>query len=111
MDFINSKIMTQPQKMEYIIEKGCEYFGLSKEKLTAPNMGKSAIAGKKKYISLVLSEYTAYNVVEIASELSYKSPQNVYRNILNLKEELSEEFYGTDKTKRIYNELLNYLQL
>ena len=110
-DVGDREVMTQPERVEYIIDKGCEYFGVDKKDLISPNRGRSAMGGKKRYLSMVLSEYTVLNVPEITELLSYSSPQNVYRNILGLKQELSEELYGCEKTKRIYNELLSYLNL
>ena len=107
----DGKIMTQPEKAEHIIVKGCEYFGLSRDKLIQPKSGGGGTATKRKYLSLVLSEHTICDGVEITALLGYSSTQNVYRNIKALKEEISEELYGVDKTKRIYNELLSYLNL
>jgi len=107
----DGKIMTQPEKAEHIIVKGCEYFGLSRDMLRRPSKGRSGTATKKRYLSLVLHEYTSYDGVEITEFLGYSDPQNVYRNVSVLKEELSEELYGNERTKRIYNELLSYLNL
>jgi hypothetical protein len=48
---------------------------------------------------------------EIAEKLCYKQHSVVIYHYKNMKDDLSGEVYGSNKTKQIYNELLTYLKL
>ena len=110
-DVDNRKVMTQPEKAEYIISRGCKYFNIDRDDLSPKSGGRSSIASKKKYILMVLSEHTVYNLKELGKLMEYNYVGNVGKLIAGLKDELSGELYGCEKTKRIYNELLSYLNL
>ena len=105
------KIMTQPEKVEHILNGCCDYFGLKREDLQAENGSRSHIWNKKRYILSILMDKTALSINEIKSLLGYKQYGTVVFHYNNIKDGLSEESYGNDKTKMIYNELLTFLKL
>ena len=108
----DDKAMTQPEKKEYILRRASEYFGISVEKMTSQRNGnRSALFGKKKILIPVLYNYTDASLTEIAQILGYKAMQSVSYHLKNLKQELSGELYGSQKTKMVYEELLTYLNL
>jgi len=110
-DADNRKVMTQPEKVEYIIDSSCTFFGIMRSELTANVGSRSKIWFKKRFIGAVLDDYTACTQAEIAKLLGYKERSNVSTHLRNIKEELSTELYGSEKIKRVYNELLSYLNL
>jgi len=103
--------MTQPEKIEHILNGGCEYFGITREELTKKTGSHSSIWNKKLYLVMVLYDYTVCNMTDIATYLGYSSHNTVSYHLKIKKEELSEKMYGSDKTKRVYFELLKYLEL
>jgi len=111
MEDANGKIMTQPEKIEYILSKCCEYFGISRDKLDEPHYSSSKLAEKKRLIIGVLKDNTILSYREIMALTGYKTHANVLYHYKLLQNELSDDAYGYDKTKRIYKELLNYLKL
>jgi len=108
-----NKILTQPEKIEYILSKGCEYFGIQRADLSKPNQpgSHSTIWEKKKMLIPVLYQNTISNYKDIARCLGYRTTANVTHHSNTLKDELSNETYGSDKTKLIYKELLAYINL
>jgi len=103
--------MTQPEKVNYIISKGCDYFGV-KESVLVGSMGtKSNLHRKKRYIALILYDEVEITLQEISERLGNFDKTSLSASIRRLREELSGEFYGSEKTKKIYNELLFYLNL
>ena len=103
--------MTQPEKVKYIIDNSCVFFGIEKGDLIINVGSRSKIWFKKRFIVAALDEFTACNQEEIAELVGYKERTNVSTHLKKFKEELSTELYGYEKTKRIYNELLSYLNL
>ena len=102
--------MTQPELIEYIINKGCEYLGI---KLPTP---KGIGAPKpdwrrKRFLIVLLTDYTILSQQEIASLLGYKQHGTVSFHYKNMKDELSDTTYGRKKAKLVYDNLLNYLKL
>jgi len=108
---IKQGIMTQPEKVEYIMNKGCEYFGFKRDILNESVGTRDNIHKMKRYIALAIINKTEITMGEIASLLGYFSKDNVSVAIKKIKEELSDEFYGINKTKEIYNEFISYLNL
>lgn len=111
MDDVKQSIMTQPEKVEHIISGCCAYFGITKEDLTRKTGGRSSIWFKKRFVGYLLSNYTACNTFEIIEAIGYKQRNSITYHIKTLEDELSENTYGNNKTKMIYNELLSYLNL
>lgn len=109
MDDVKQSVMTQPEKVEYIISGCCAYFGITKEKLLSNPGSRSDIWDKKRILITILDNNTSCNSTEIAEILGYKSRATVlyHRNVL--QDELSDAVYGNNKAKFIYNELLSYL--
>ena len=103
--------MTQPEKIEHILNGGCEYLGVKRELLEEKTGSRSKIWHKKAFLVMLLNEYTILSVDEIANHLGYKTHANVLYNIRKMKDELSEDVYGSKKTKMIYYELLKHLEL
>jgi len=108
----DKRVMTQPEKKDYILNGASDYFGISVEKITSQHNGnRSKLYGKKKILISILYNYTDASFTEIAQILGYKTMQSVSLHFKNLKQELSGELYGCQKTQMIYNELLTYLNL
>jgi chromosomal replication initiation ATPase DnaA len=111
MEDVDGKIMTQPEKIEYIIKGSCEFFGIARNKFRCLTSSRSPIWHKKRHIIGVLHDYTAMSLREIAENLGYKEHTSILYHYKCLKRELSNEFYGYDKTKLVHKELLTYLKL
>ena len=103
--------MTQPEKIERIISKGCEYFGVAKAELYLKPGTRSSIWDKKRYMVLILNRYTACDYHDIAKHMGYASQHNVRYHIKAMESLISDDIYGSDKEKRVYKELLEYLDL
>jgi chromosomal replication initiation ATPase DnaA len=103
--------MTDPEKVNYIIDKGCEYFGISRDQVSAPVLGKSKIWYKKRFLVVPLYDNTALSQQEIATLLGLKNHSTILYHYRELKEDISGELYGSNKTRKIYEELLAYLKL
>jgi hypothetical protein len=102
--------MTQPELIEHLISRGCEYLGI---KLPTPKGINPTKADwrRKRYLLVILSDYTILSQQEIAELLGYKQHGTVSFHYKNMKDDLSDNTYGNNKTKVIYNNLLNYLKL
>ena len=111
MEDVIGKIMTQPEKVEHILNGCCEYLGLKREDLQRNNGSRSTLWYKKRYMLVLLKDKTVLSTKEIQSLLGYKQQNTVIFHYKNIKDELSDKVYGSQKTKMIYNELLNYLKL
>jgi hypothetical protein len=103
--------MTQPEKVEYILSKSAEYFGVDKKEFADNCSNKSKLWGKKRYVSVILDEHTALSRKDISELMGYKDASNISYLIKTAKENLSGELYGSPKANMIYNELLTYLNL
>jgi chromosomal replication initiation ATPase DnaA len=111
-DVDDREVMTQPEKIDYILQKSCDYFGIDRDKVQSRvGKGRSPLWPKKRFIAYVLYKHTASTIPEIVSLLGYSQYTTVFRNIKGIEEELSEEFYGNEKVKSVYKELLSYLKL
>ncbi len=112
MDSTDGKrVMTQPEKVEYIMDKGCEFFGLTRQELVTKDYRKSKMWYKKRFILGVLSDETALSLKEIAGCVGLKNHSTILYHKRCLDEELSEEVYGSQRTKTINKEFLSYLNL
>lgn len=103
--------MTQPQKIQHIITKSAEYFGIEGVEFTTSFMNKGDLFNKKPYVVYILSQHTACTQREISKLMGYADHSNVSYVIRNMKDALSGESYGNEKTKMIYNELIKYIDL
>jgi len=112
MEDVNGKIMTQPEKVEHILKGGCEFLGIPSSALVRGEIGtRSGLWKKKRYLIPVLYDYTVLSYTEMVDLLGYNDLPALRRGYDAIKNELSNEFYGSEKTRTIYNELLNYLKL
>jgi len=104
-------VLTQPQKIDYVLTKGCEYLGLDKESLSISYTRSGSKWEKKRYLAPILYRHTVATYNEIAKLLGYKSHRSVVLHIQQVDDELTDRVYGSPKTKAIYKELLAYLNL
>lgn len=112
MDDVDNKIMTQPEKVEYILNKGCEFLGLTREDVLEGGVGyKSAKWQKKRYLIPVLSDYTILTPTEISQILGYCDVASLLKAKEVITKDISGELYGSKKIKLVYDELLTYLKL
>lgn len=111
MDNANGKIMTQPEKVKYIITKSCEYLGIDPNILPIAKGGRSKIWHKKRFVAYILSNNTILSYEEIAKLTGYCNHSLVSYHNKIMEEELSKAVYGSEKTKMIYKELMSYLKL
>ena len=107
----DKRVMTQPEMIEKILSGSCEYFGVPRNAIKNKVGTRSPLWGKKKYIIVLLYDYTACTLWDIARILGYNSHSNMLYHYKKIKEEISGELYGSEKTQLIYNELLTYLKL
>ena len=110
-DVDNRKVMTQPEKIDYILTKSADYFGVDKKAFGLRCTKGDRLWGKKKYVALVLDDKTILSREEMAKLLGFPNGNNVSYWLKTTREELSDKFFGNDKSKMFYNELLNYLNL
>ena len=103
--------MTQPEKIQYILKGGCDFFGMTMDDLQKKTGSRSKIWDKKRFLIPVLNDNTVCNINDIANLLGYKSHASVLYHKNTINEELSGEIYGSEKTKKVYNEFLQYLKL
>ena len=103
------RIMTHKEKMEYIINGSLEYLGLSKDYITVSRRISKRYSMNKRYIVPILYDYTRASMYEVAEALGYQRHSNALYHYSVLKNELSDDVYGYNKTKMIYRELLEYL--
>ena len=108
---MENTILTQPQKIEFILNKGCEYFGLDREVISQNNIRGKSQWEKKRYFAPILYEHTAATLNEIATLLGFKDHSSVIYHMKKINEELSDAVYGSKKTRVIYKELLAYINL
>lgn len=104
-------VLTEQQKIDLIINRGCRYFGILREDLKKKAGNLSHRWKKKRFLIVVLSRYTTAKSSEITTLLGYKSQSNVCYNKRMLEEELSDDFYGNKTTKQTYKELLAYINI
>lgn len=108
---VSKRVMTQPQKVDYILTKSAEYFGVDKKDFEVNGKNNSRIWNKKKYVALIIHDNTTCNNEEMANLLGYSGASNISYLLRTAKDEISDKSYGNLKAKMIYNELLSYLNL
>lgn len=107
---VDNKIMTQPELVDYILKRGAEFLGIDLSVVTKPHT-RTPQWVCKRYLIVLLKDYTILNDEEIAKALKYRQHGTITHHYKVMKEELSEKMYGQQKTKIIYNQLINYLKL
>ncbi len=110
-DAINKQVMTQPEKINMIIDGCCKYFGVERSELEKKTGSRSSIWNKKRFMIILLNDYTSCTVKEMADYLGYNQRQGIYYHIEQMRQELGNDMFGYDKTKMVYKELLSYLNL
>lgn len=103
--------MTQPEKLEHILNGASAYFGIPREDWTKKSGSRSNTWRKKRYLIPLLYDYTDSTWFDIMRLLGYNQHGTIKFHYDNLKEEISGEFYSSPKTKMVYKELLEYLKL
>jgi chromosomal replication initiation ATPase DnaA len=112
MDNVDGKrVMTQPEKVELILSRGCEYLGITREELSTKDARKSKIWYKKRFLIPILYENTSLTLKEVAELVGLQNHATILYHIRVMKEESSGELFGSKKTKQVYDELLSYLNL
>jgi chromosomal replication initiation ATPase DnaA len=100
------------ERVDNILSKMGEYYGVSKESLTTCHVGRKGDVWKwKKNLVFVLYQHTDLSVDEIQKVLGYKQYGTVNYHIKAMQEELSDEKYGIDRAKKTYNEIIKFLGL
>lgn len=104
--------MTQPEKINYVIERGAEYFGATVKELTShPQNGRrDQWSVGRMMIAHYLKNNTTLTLAKLADMLGYKNHTSAYYLGLRLTDSLGDRF-GDDKTKKIYRELTEYIGL
>jgi len=110
-DVDDREVMTHSERVDYIINKGCEYFGMEKSELISACGTRNNKHRVKRYIALALYTKTETTMGTIGFMLGFGSNLGVSGALKKIKEELSDDFYGENRTKEVYNELLSYLNL
>jgi chromosomal replication initiation ATPase DnaA len=105
------KQMTQPELIDHIITNGSKYLGIGEIETMEGVHYRTKQWERKRYLISVLCDHTIMTFKEIAEKLGYKQHSVVIYHYKNMKDDLSGEVYGSNKTKQIYNELLTYLKL
>ncbi len=103
--------MTQAEKIAYIINKSCMYFGVTPDELRPHHNPKTEYVTDRRFIIKALSDNTTLSHLQIAKLLGYKQDHNVRYHYNVLNNDLSNEVYGSEKTKRLYREYITYLNL
>ena len=104
--------MTQTEKIEHILNSTCTYFGLDRETISNPKRSdKSTRSIYSKFVIKALIDNTTLPNIGVARILGYKTHGNVSHHYNEMTDNLSGEFYGSDKIRRLYKEYLNYLNL
>lgn len=108
---VRERVMTQPEKIDHIFNGCVNYFGINKEDLYDKKKKSDMLWDKKRYIAYILYNNTFMTLRQIGSLVGYKSHDLVLYHVNAMKDLLSDASYGSDKTKRLYKELLTYLNL
>lgn len=110
-----NNVMTQPEKIDHIISKGCEYFGISKDELIIPNKpgckGHNKLSIPRRIMGYLLSENTILTDEDIGLRLGFRVASTMCKVRKSIRDEISDSAYGYDKTKKIYKELITYIGL
>jgi chromosomal replication initiation ATPase DnaA len=100
------------EKVDAIVNGFCQYYGVKADDLCKSTKGREGILWKwKKYLIPILYDNTDLDFAEIMKILGYKSYPNVTYHYKVIKEEISDELYGSQKIRLNYNELIKFLQL
>ncbi len=108
---VSERVMTQPEKVDHIFNGCISYFGIPKEDLYDKHKKSDMIWEKKRYIAFILFNNTFLTLRQIGALVGYKSHDLVLYHVTAMRDLLSDASYGSDKTKRLYKELLTYLNL
>jgi chromosomal replication initiation ATPase DnaA len=66
---------------------------------------------RKRMLSYLLSEHTKMSQDQISSLFGYKNHTSVTHHIIEMRNQLSDKFYGDEETKKTYKQLLKHLKL
>lgn len=111
MDNADNRVMTLSARRDYVLKGASEYFDLDIKLMTAKRTKRDKSWWQKRYLVVILYDYTQATFQDIAETLGYKTHVTPFYHYAKMKDELSDTMYGAEKTKRIYNELLTYLNL
>lgn len=108
MENVIPKIKTHKGLIRYIVSRGHQFFNMEYPRLYYRDKSDHA---SRRFIVAVLKNYTLASEQEICDLLIYSSKRSMWSSYQTIKDELSDDLYGSDKTKFIYNQLINYLKL
>ena len=104
-------VITQPEKVDMIINSACTFFGFNRKDLARGMKKKSPIGHHKRLIVPLLYDNTNLNFYEIGRHLGYASHSNTLKHYHRVKEEVSGDMYGYEKTKQTFEELKKFIGL
>ena len=100
--------MTIHEQEDYIIEGACAFWGVSPKNLMLKT---DAPRRTRKYLCVLLEEYTNTGREKIASMLHYKEQSTVTHHIRDMEEKLSDKPWGDTRMRAIYGNLVKHLGL
>jgi chromosomal replication initiation ATPase DnaA len=104
-------MMTQAEKVEYIMHESCRYFGVTPDELKPHMKPKTELVKSRQFIIKTLADHTTLSFGSIANLLGYRGHNIIKYHYDSFADDLSDGVYGSDKVKRLYREYLNYLNL
>ena len=104
-------MMTQVEKVDYIMKKSCTYLGVTPDELKPRSRPKSELLMGRRFIIKTLADHTTLSFDTVANLLGYKGHSNILYHFNVINDDLSDKTYGSDKIKRLYKEYLDYLNL
>lgn len=100
------------EKIDHIINGVCSFYDIPRDFVSKFGVGNNAdLWDCRKYLTVLLYERTGLTFKNIAPLLGFKTHANVIHHYKTLKNQLSKEYYGDEKSKQTYNDLLKHLML
>lgn len=104
-----SSVLTQPEKIKLILEKSAQYFGVTVDELTRKQVKKGKVSPHKKLVIPILFDNTNLTGVKIGELMGYRDHVTANHHYRNMRDELSDETYGNERTKKLYKELVQFI--
>jgi hypothetical protein len=108
MEDVIKQVKTHKRLISHIISRGHQFFGMEYPRLYYRDKSDHA---SRRFILAVLKNFTLATEQDICDSLIYSSKRSMWSSYQTIKDELSGDLYGSDKTKFIYKQLINYLKL
>lgn len=104
-------MMTQPEKVDFIMDKTCAFFGVSREEIKIQGDKGASRFISRRFAIKTLRDNTMLTFKSIADLLGYKKQETALYHYNTFTDEISDNVFGSEKTKRIYKEYTDYLNL